>query len=381
MKTWPTKKLSEVVEKVNLVKAPIGSRPYVEIGDVDLENKSIVFKNKKSVKGAIVAPKNSVLVSRVRPTRGAIILIDKHYPVSSAFTMLKAKPSETLSKFLFYWLNSSKNFLTYLQRKQKGSNYPSVREKDILDFKISIPPLAIQRKIVEKLDAIKKAQELNDKQIVLADELFQSLLHRELDPRGKNREVKKLGEIAEFKRGPFGGSLKKEIFVEKGYKVYEQQNVILNNFKLGNYYITEDKYKSMLGFSIKPGDLMMSCSGTIGKIVIAPEKFEPGIINQALLKLTPLRDFISAPYLKFFLESNPIQVKILKQTRGSSITNVASVKEIKSIKVPLPPIETQKKIVEKLSAVQDYKKKLLEQKQKLQEFFDSVLNKSMKGEL
>ena len=37
-----------------------------------------------------------------------------------------------------------------------------------------------------------------------------------------------------------------------------------------------------------------------------------------------------------------------------------------------------KKIVEKLSAVQDYKKKLLEQKQKLQELFESVLNKSMK---
>jgi hypothetical protein len=45
---------------------------------------------------------------------------------------------------------------------------------------------------VERLDAIKKAQELNDKQIELAEELFQSLLHRELDPKGKNWEVKKI---------------------------------------------------------------------------------------------------------------------------------------------------------------------------------------------
>jgi len=48
---------------------------------------------------------------------------------------------------------------------------------------------------------------------------------------------------------------------------------------------------------------------------------------------------------------------------------------------PLVSIRTQKKIVEKLSAVQDYKKKLSEQKQKLQELFDSVLNKSFKGQL
>ena len=48
-----------------------------------------------------------------------------------------------------------------------------------------------------------------------------------------------------------------------------------------------------------------------------------------------------------------------------------------NLKIPLPPIETQRKIVEKLSAVQEYKKKLLKQKQKLQELFESVLNKSM----
>jgi type I restriction enzyme S subunit len=54
---------------------------------------------------------------------------------------------------------------------------------------------------------------------------------------------------------------------------------------------------------------------------------------------------------------------------------------IKNLKIPLPPLETQKKIVEKLSAVQEYKKKLLDQKQKLHELFESVLNKSFKGEL
>jgi len=63
-----------------------------------------------------------------------------------------------------------------------------------------------------------------------------------------------------------------------------------------------------------------------------------------------------------------------------TITNI-SLTTLKNLKIPLPPIETQRKIVEKLSAVQDYKKKLSEQKQKLQELFDSVLNKSFKGQL
>jgi len=47
------------------------------------------------------------------------------------------------------------------------------------------------------------------------------------------------------------------------------------------------------------------------------------------------------------------------------------------IKIPLPPLQTQKQIVAKLSAVQDYKTKLLSQRAKLKELFDSALNRSM----
>ena len=47
------------------------------------------------------------------------------------------------------------------------------------------------------------------------------------------------------------------------------------------------------------------------------------------------------------------------------------------IKIPLPPLETQKQIVQKLSAVQEYKTGLIEQRKKLKELFESSLHKSM----
>jgi hypothetical protein len=121
---YPIKKLGEIVEKPELKKAPIGSWPYVEIGNIDIYSKSIIFKDKKSIKGAIIAPADSAVASRVRPTRGAIVYIDKDYVVSSAFSILKLKLSESFSKFLFYWLSFSKKFFQYLQKKQKESNYP-----------------------------------------------------------------------------------------------------------------------------------------------------------------------------------------------------------------------------------------------------------------
>ena len=80
-------------------------------------------------------------------------------------------------------------------------------------------------------------------------------------------------------RGPFGGALKKEIFVPFGYKVYEQRNAIYQSVNIGNYYVDESKYREMSRFAVKSGDYIISCSGTIGKIYQIPLTFPKGIIN------------------------------------------------------------------------------------------------------
>ena len=373
--TTGQEKLGEVCEKLNLQKAPIGSWPYVEIGDIDIENKSIIFKDKKSIRGAIIAPADSVLVSRVRPTRGAIVYIDKDYVVSSAFSILKPKLSESFSKFLFYWLGFSKNFFQYLQKKQKGSNYPSVRDKDILNFKIHIPSLKIQQKIVERLDAIKKAQELNDKQITLTDELFQSLLHQELKPKGKNWEVKKLGELIETQYG-YTASAK-----DKGNYRFVRITDIDDD---GNLKQNDKKYvslslKEIKDYVLDKEDLLLARIGSIGKILYFCDD-EPSIFASYLICLSPDKSKIIPQYLWLFSRT-PDYWRQVKLFAAGAVQPQFNANRIKQIKISLPPIEIQRKIVEKLSAVQEYKKKLVEQREKLKELFESVLHKSMAGKI
>lgn len=318
-----------------------------------------------------IASKDDVLIS-VRAPVGPVNLAPSKCCIGRGLSSIRASEDSLDQFFLFFYLKFYETRWLAL-----GSTFAAIGRRNLENLKIPIPPIEIQHQIVERLDAIRKAQELNDKQIALADELFQSLLHRELDPKGKNWETRKLEEFAIFKRGPFGGSLKKEIFVETGYKVYEQKNVIHNDFSLGGYFITEGKYKEMTGFAVRPGDLIMSCSGTIGKVAIVPEDASPGIINQALLKVAPRSKFVLGSYLKLVIESRPIQNKIFTKIRGSAIRNVASVGEIKRIRIFLPTLETQRQIVQKLQAVQDYKKSLLTQKEKLKELFESTLDKAM----
>ena len=154
-----------------------------------------------------------------------------------------------------------------------------------------------------------------------------------------------------LRRGPFGSSLKKDMFeLQKSdtTKVYEQQNAIKKDFSLGHYYISTKKYPNLNSFLAGPDDILISCAGTIGETYKLPKEAPTGIINQALLKI---RLNNSAILDEFFLIMFKSQLKgqVNSDAKGSAMKNMGSVKYLKNELVfALPPFEEQKVIVEKV---------------------------------
>jgi type I restriction enzyme S subunit len=146
--------------------------------------------------------------------------------------------------------------------------------------------------------------------------------------------------------------LKKEFFVREGLKVYEQKNAIYSSVDLGEYYIDESKFKELKRFEIKEGDFILSCSGTIGRIYQIPNRFEKGIINQALLiiRLNPDRCFPKYFYYQFV--SDLVQNKVIDDTQGGAMKNLVGMSEFRKAPIFLPPTLTeQKEIANALSDV------------------------------
>ena len=157
-------------------------------------------------------------------------------------------------------------------------------------------------------------------------------------------QEKKLGDVCHFVRGPFGGSLKKSCFVEKGFAVYEQQHAIYDQFKEVRYFVDDTKFQEMRRFEVRANDLIMSCSGTMGKVAIVPKNIRRGIINQALLKLTPSK-LVVPEFLKYWMDSIDFQRSLKEQAGGAAIQNVASVSVLKNIQISLPSIQDQQRLV------------------------------------
>jgi len=162
----------------------------------------------------------------------------------------------------------------------------------------------------------------------------------------------RFGETGFFRKGPFGSSLTKSMFVpksENSVKVYEQQHAIKKDHTLGTYYITKEYFDtSMKGFEVLPGDIIVSCAGTIGETYIMPDSIEQGIINQALMRITVVPSIDK----RFFLYYFDSQLKRrAKDGNGVAMTNIPPFDVLKNLYFPLPPLSEQKRIVQKLNEI------------------------------
>lgn len=211
-----------------------------------------------------------------------------------------------------------------------------------------------------------------------------------------NWEVTRLIEICAkvkgaIKRGPFGSSITKAMFVPKSkntFKVYEQGNAIRKTTDYGEYYMPDSEFERLKSFEVHAGDIIISCAGTIGEAFVIPKTFERGIINQALMKLTIDENIIDKQF--FLLVFKSITGQLREHSKGSAIKNLASLKYLKNeVTFPLPPLAEQKRIVERLDQIMPLVDKYAEAYNRLQEIDKgigdrlkkSLLQYAMEGKL
>ncbi|MCR4029819.1 MULTISPECIES: restriction endonuclease subunit S [Flavobacterium] len=180
-----------------------------------------------------------------------------------------------------------------------------------------------------------------------------------------------------FKRGPFGSSLKKDMFIDSGYKVYEQYCPINDDCSFERYYISDELYEKLEGFAVKENDYLISCSGaTLGRITQVPSNFKEGIINQALLRVRINHKYVDKNFFKLLFRSPYFQKMIFDNSTGSAIPNVKGVNELKIMPVPFLSLDEQQKIVrevEKIYSICDALKENIIKSQNIKRLLSNVI--------
>ena len=288
-------------------------------------------------------------------------------------------------KFLYYFLDS---YVEKLREQSIGGVIKYIKLGNLTDAEIPLPNLATQQRIAAILDQADAIIQNNRAIVQKYDALTQSLFLDMFGDPVKNEkgwEVVQVENVASnekhsIKAGPFGSSLKKEFYVEKGYKIYGQEQVIKDDMSYGDYYIDEKKYKELESCRVKEGDILISLVGTYGKVSIIPDNFEEGIINPRLMKISPNKNIIRPDFLKFFLQSSYVEKQLKNHSRGGTM-DIINVGIIRKLFIPLPSLEMQNQFAERVAVIEAQKQQAQLELAKSEELFQSLLQRAFKGEL
>ena len=300
------------------------------------------------------------------------------YPAKSSVigTMQYLLPKENvLPEYLCYVVK-----YMHLEKYFTGATIPHIYFKDYKKEEFNLDTLDRQKEIVNILGRIESVISSRQQELQKLDELIKARFVEMFGSIHDGKfEMKTLPEIVRndknsIKRGPFGGALKKDDFVDEGYLVYEQRHAIHNDFDYAKYYITQEKYEDMIGFKVVPGDLIISCSGvTLGRIAEVPNGAKAGIINQALLKLSLNQELMMNTFFIQQFRGEEIQEILFGFSRGSGIPNMPSMSEVKAVKFVCPPLEMQKQYCDFVHQVDKSKVAVQKALEKTQLLFDSLM--------
>ena len=128
------------------------------------------------------------------------------------------------------------------------------------------------------------------------------------------------------------------------------------------------------------GDIVMSIRATVGTIAIIPAELEGVNLTQGTARISPNTEIIDRDYLFYCINSNGVQLKIDKQTKGATFREI-TLSRLRDIEIPLPPLDLQHQFAERVAVIEVQKAIAQKQLEKSEELFNSLLQKAFKGEL
>lgn len=132
---------------------------YIDLTSVSRETNRIIETTEISAENAPnraqkLVLTNDVIFATTRPTQQRLCLITDEFSgevASTGYCILRARINEVLPRWIYYWITSSR-FKTFVEENQSGSAYPAISDAKVKEFKIPIPSLEEQNRIVAILD-------------------------------------------------------------------------------------------------------------------------------------------------------------------------------------------------------------------------------------
>lgn len=322
--------------------------------------------------------KGTLLLAMYGATAGKLGILDFDSTTNQALCGIKPIKESFDNKFLFNFLLFKRNQII---KDSIGGAQPNISQSYIRDMQIPLPPLPTQQRIATILD---KADELRkkDKQLLAKyDALLQSVFYDMFgDPIKNDRkwEKEKIEDVSDSRLGKMLDV--KKITGKFLYKYLGNSNVSWHGFNLTNLNEMDFSDNDKRTFNLQVGDILMCEGGEVGRCAIWKENNSEVFFQKALHRIRVDRKKSTPEYfvwLMYFLAKNG---GLKDFTTSATIAHLTGIK-LKSIKIPLPPINLQNRFASIAENVQQQKQQIKKQMEQSEKLFQGLLQKAFNGEL
>lgn len=328
-----------------------GSYSYIDLTSVDRDTHKItevqtIHTDNAPSRAQQIVLEGDVLFATTRPTLKRFCLIDNEYDgqiCSTGFCVLRAKENLISPRWLFHIVSSSE-FYFYVKENQKGASYPAISDKEVKQFKMPVPPLEVQSEIVRILDnfteltARKKQYEHYRNKLFSFNVLNCATVGNSLN----NIVVMPLGEVGIFTRG---SGLQKKDFTQTGVgcihygQIYTHYGTYANRTKT---FVSQEFAKKAR--KAKHGDLIIATTSEndedVCKAVAWLGDEDIAISSDACFYTHSLEP----KYVAYYFQTEQFQKQKRGFITGTKVRRV-NTSDLAKIKIPVPSIEEQRRIV------------------------------------
>lgn len=304
--------------------------------------------------------------------------------IHDGWLVLKDKSGLFDQDYLYYFLGSKDTYKQF-DRLASGSTVRNLNIDLVKRVKVTLPPIAEQKRIVAILDeafeGIDAAIANTEKNLANARELFDSYLNAIFTRKGDDWVEKKLESVCVVERGSSPRPIKQYLTNSPDgvnwVKIGDTQGIHKYIHSTKQRIATEGAKKSR---RVDPGDFILTNSMSYGKPYIMATM---GYIHDGWFVLR-LDKAINTEFFYYLLSSRYVQEQFQTLAAGSVVKNISS-DLVKRAILPIPPLSEQELIVEsvgQLVAETQRLETIYQQKlTALNELKQSILQKAFSGEL
>ena len=239
-----------------------------------------------------------------------------------------------------YFVFAVEHKLAEMESKTHGATMKHIVKKDFDGTIIPYPPIEKQAEIADHLRRITSLIDRQTEQLLLLDQLVKSrFIELFGDPKQnpKGYPVKEFDEISVLITD---GEHVTPRRTDKGIYLLSARNILNHALQLDDVdYIDEEEYTRIARRVVpQAGDVLISCSGSIGRCCVVPEELQFQMVRSAAL--IRFDDTIKPVFAEWLITSDELQRQISMSATQSSQANLFQGK-IRKLRGYVPPLELQ----------------------------------------